>query len=483
MLSFYSHLIDDDQYQIIQFFELFFNTKKNSYSIDQLQKSLGVSRYKIKYIISISNDFVERVPNLNVNIDQNIVTCEYIDQSTIRRITTISATQSIKFQIFLHIFLNPKKLTDKELQTELGISAATYFRLKKQLKNTAVYKKIKSFTPYESQLRYIIFRILEYFDFFTSPLLQENLPKKFLTQVNNSITYSAILLGNSPTYSQRQQTLHFAIVNYFRSRQNHYISKDNDDNVLVKINLTSKIALFNNHLSSNWHIHQGEYLLQTRLYATFLVSIQQIPVSKLTFLTQYQNIVSLTNNQTRLTSKLFNSELDVHQFTNFQKQLIKINATSISPFLKIDLLTQHSWFPKKINTNITINKLRDDLINIYIKNNDFSTDKLTLSYIYTQYTLNITNELFPHYYKRPIYIAVDFSQDLRENYVVNHLITWSNLNIYIEKNVSNKTDILISDTHNPNFHNEFIWKDDPDIIDWINLYEFIQLKHSENNKI
>lgn len=35
--------------------------------------------------------------------------------------------------------------------------------------------------------------------------------------------------------------------------------------------------------------------------------------------------------------------------------------------------------------------------------------------------------------------------------------------------------------HDPNFDNEFIWKDDPDIIDWINLDEFIQSQHEENN--
>ncbi|GED36426.1 hypothetical protein WHE01_13300 [Weissella hellenica] len=104
-----------------------------------------------------------------------------------------------------------------------------------------------------------------------------------------------------------------------------------------------------------------------------------------------------------------------------------------------------------------------------------------ISLLHSLYTLNIANELFPHYYESPIYIAVDFSQKLRENYVINRLENSKRLNIHIEKSTSNKTDILISDMHDPNFDNEFIWKDDPDIIDWINLDEFIQSQHEENN--
>lgn len=481
MLPYYAHFIDDDQYQVIRFFELFFNTRKHTYSIEQLQKNLGLSRYKIKDIIANGTILKEEISNLKLSVDQNIVTCEDIDQSILREIITKSAKKSIKFLIFLHIVLNPKQLSDNEFQSEIGISSATYFRLKKQLKSDIGSKNINYLKEHESQLRYISFRILEYFDFFANPLLQNTLPEDFITKVNNSITYSAILLGNTPNNSQRQQTLHFAIVNFFRSIQNKHSLDENDNQSLLKLNPSHKLDLFNNHLRETWRIPQGEHLLQTRLFITFLISVQQIPLENLIVLAHHQNIINLTDSQTKLTKKIIDTEVDIDKFKNFYKQLIKINAKSISPFLIIDLLTQHNWFPEEIDNNANIKKLRHALIKTYMKDTNFGSDKVPLNYIYTQYTLNIANELFPHYYESPIYIAVDFSQQLRENYVINRLENSKRLNIHIEKSTSNKTDILISDTHDPNFENEFIWKDDPDIIDWINLDEFIQSQHEENN--
>lgn len=248
MLSYYAHFIDDDQYQVIRFFELFFNTRKHTYSIEQLQKNLELSRYKIKDIIANSMILAEEISNLKITVDQNIVTCEDIDQSILREIITQSAEKSVKFLIFLHMVLNPKQLSDTEFQTEIGISSATYFRLKKQLKNNIGSKNINHLKEHESQSRYITFRILEYFDFFANPLLKTALPDDFITKVNNSITYSSILLGNTPNNSQRQQTLHFAIINFFRSRQNKHILDENDNQSLLRLNPSHKLDLFNNHL-------------------------------------------------------------------------------------------------------------------------------------------------------------------------------------------------------------------------------------------
>lgn len=66
-----------------------------------------------------------------------------VDNLLINKIIDLEAHNSLRFKIFLHMNLNIYNQTDVEFQQTVGISSATYFRLKKNLQEQLEPEKIQ----------------------------------------------------------------------------------------------------------------------------------------------------------------------------------------------------------------------------------------------------------------------------------------------------------------------------------------------------
>lgn len=63
------------------------------------------------------------------------------------------------------------------------------------------------------------------------------------------------------------------------------------------------------------------------------------------------------------------------------------------------------------------------------------------------------------------------------------LTALSGLNLKVDRYITEKTDIYLTDTYDSAFNNtQLIWTDPPQIGDWLNLFDIILFKLSSNEK-
>lgn len=307
MLKEFTPFIDKDRYFIIQLFEFLTSRKKNVHSLSKIQEALKVSPYKVKMIIHEAIDLSKGFPTVKLTFENNVLSAFNINNSLLNKIIDLEAHKSLRFQIFLHTTLNIYDESDAEFQRNVSISSSTYFRLKKGLSQDIGSSKIKHMRKSEAFSRYYIYQVLVYFSYFDyfPDYIEAN---KNFTKMKNSIAYGTLIWKIILTQSQRKQINYFVAIGILRSKSRHHIS-EYDNKYLVEVFPKEQILLFMKHLSKDWYMLEKNALLVTRYCITFLINTNNLPVSQLKSLKNFNDIQSVTNKQINIIKDLVGTSL------------------------------------------------------------------------------------------------------------------------------------------------------------------------------
>ncbi|MBU7556777.1 hypothetical protein AB5N10_00905 [Weissella paramesenteroides] len=485
MLKEFIPFIDKDRYLTIQLFEFLASQKKTVHTFFEIQEALQVSQYRVKITIHDAINLSKDFPTFKLTFENDILSAFNINNSLLNKIIDFEAHKSLSFRIFLHTTLNIYSESDTEFQRNVGISPSTYFRLKKGLYQDIGSSKIECIKKSEVFARYYIYQVLVYFSYFDyfPKCIKDS--KKFI-KMKNSIAYCSLIWKITPTESQRKQINYFVAIGILRSKNQHHIP-ENDNKYLVEVLSHEQVLLFMKHLSKDWYLLEKNALLVTRYALTFLISINNLPVSQLGFLKNFGEIQSVTNQQVDIIKDLAGTSLVDTDIMDCQNKLLKANARILSPFFKTDLFfTEQHWHYANLLRNGAVENLIDEFTSLIGSVNSTPFNKQEIAQIKKDYALIILPKLSIHNLILPVHIVIDFSEgNLFNDYIASGIQSIAGLNIKIDQHLSSLTDIYLTDTFNPSYtKQQIIWPAMPQKSDWQQLKAYIMdLQKNRFNKL
>lgn len=473
MLQSFIPFLDKERYLTVRFFEIFSHqgTKESTVSLPELQNKLAVSSYKLQQVISTAQHICQQVTGLKLEqTSAKELTLTGLDSLKLKKIILFEAHHSLRFKIFIHIALRPKGYSDSEFQQKHGISRATYFRIKSLLLDE-IGAEIKNNINYsEAYTRYYIYNVIYYFSFLD--FIDDSSEKKELTA---SINYIIMTLKLSPTNLQRKQHLYFVVVNYWRSKNGHIMSA-NDENFFITFKKTPAIRKCLEHLHKFWAKSEIGATRIANSVLTFLITIEELNVNMLQSLQDYDLVNELTQQQIALIKRVLGENFVQVNPLSLTDKLLKVNAKMLVPFyLDTSYNGMKNWDFYE-DSYLSIAQLAKQLLQCRA---DFRPvrpmGENEATQFYYSYLFTIFSEIPTTAFSDQVRIAVDFSQGIEyTDYIKKKLVEMALLNIQIDKFVSPRTDIYLTNNFDPTFKNyQIVWDHPPLTREMVDLRELI----------
>ncbi|GED35961.1 hypothetical protein [Weissella hellenica] len=475
MIEKFKPFIDKERRLVIQLFEFIESHRKPSHTLNEIADFLDISIYKANIVSKNAVVIAQQYPEITLAFENDCLFTDDINNAVVTKIINKQAYNSLPFQIFLHTFLNIYHMSDSEFQQSVGISAATYFRLKKNLNNAIGLEKIRSLKKSEIFMRYYIHTVLvyfSYFDFSPDSLTQH---ADFI-KMKQTANYAMLVWHINPSRSQQKNFQYFCLVNLLRAKNNSPLLKS-DLSYLVTLTSQNELLLFMNHMHKKWHLLKEDAEIATRYYITFLITTYSLPNKHLDFIQENTINQVITQQQIQHVAFLLEKQGTNIDISDLKNKLAIVNARILSPFFKTDLF----HYAKKQGPNLVPmnNSQADNLISeftdmvAHTSASPFNT--VEISEINKIYGLVVLPKLLMRHTDLQVHIVIDFTSGrILNDYISDIFNTLGDLHITIDKNVTDNTEIYLTDTLNSTLSiHQIVWKSKPSENEWRAFYNLI----------
>ncbi len=466
--------IDKERRLVIQLFEFIESHREPSHTLNEIADFLDISVYKANIVSKNAVLIAQQFPEVTLIFENDCLFTNNINNAVITKIINKQAYNSLPFQIFLHTFLNMYNQSDAEFQQSVGISTATYFRLKKNLNNAIGLEKIRLLKKSEIFMRYYIHTVLVYFscfDYSPDSLTQH----ADLIKMKQTANYAMLVWHINPSRSQQKNFQYFGLVNLLRAKNNAPLLKS-DLSYLVTLTSQNELLLFMNHLHKKWHLLKEDAEIATRYYITFLITTYSLPNKHLDFIQENTINQAVTQRQMQHVAFLLDKQGKNIDLSDLQNKLAIVNARVLSPFFKTDLF---HYSTKQEHNIVPMNPQADSLIHEFTDMVTHTTtspfNAIEISEINKIYSLVVLPKLVMRHTDLQVHIVIDFTSGrILNDYISDIFNTLGDLHITIDKNVTNNTEIYLTDTLNPELSiHQIVWKSKPSENQWRAFYNLI----------
>lgn len=466
--------IDKERRLVIQLFEFIESHREPSHTLNEIADFLDIGVYKANIVSKNAVLIAQQFPEVTLIFENDCLFTNNINNAVITKIINKQAYNSLPFQIFLHTFLNMYNQSDAEFQQSVGISTATYFRLKKNLNNAIGLEKIRLLKKSEIFMRYYIHTVLVYFSYFDySPdSLTQHADFIKMKQIAN---YAMLVWHINPSRSQQKNFQYFGLVNLLRAKNNAPLLKS-DLSYLVTLTSQNELLLFMNHLHKKWHLLKEDAEIATRYYITFLITTYSLPNKHFDFIQENTINQAVTQRQMQHVAFLLDKQGKNIDLSDLQNKLAIVNARVLSPFFKTDLF---HYSTKQEHNIVPMNPQADSLIHEFTDMVTHTTtspfNAIEISEINKIYSLVVLPKLLMRHTDLQVHIVIDFTSGrILNDYISDIFNTLGDLHITIDKNVTNNTEIYLTDTLNPELSiHQIVWKSKPSENQWRAFYNLI----------
>ncbi len=466
--------IDKERRLVIQLFEFIESHREPSHTLNEIADFLDISVYKANIVSKNAVLIAQQFPEVTLIFENDCLFTNNINNAVITKIINKQAYNSLPFQIFLHTFLNMYNQSDAEFQQSVGISTATYFRLKKNLNNAIGLEKIRLLKKSEIFMRYYIHTVLVYFSYFDYSPDSLTQHADFI-KMKQTANYAMLVWHINPSRSQQKNFQYFGLVNLLRAKNNAPLLKS-DLSYLVTLTSQNELLLFMNHLHKKWHLLKEDAEIATRYYITFLITTYSLPNKHLDFIQENTINQAVTQRQMQHVAFLLDKQGKNIDLSDLQNKLAIVNARVLSPFFKTDLF---HYSTKQEHNIVPMNPQADSLIHEFIDMVTHTTtspfNAIEISEINKIYSLVVLPKLVMRHTDLQVHIVIDFTSGrILNDYISDIFNTLGDLHITIDKNVTNNTEIYLTDTLNPELSiHQIVWKSKPSENQWRAFYNLI----------
>lgn len=466
--------IDKERRLVIQLFEFIESHREPSHILNEIADFLDISVYKANIVSKNAVLIAQQFPEVTLIFENDCLFTNNINNAVITKIINKQAYNSLPFQIFLHTFLNMYNQSDAEFQQSVGISTATYFRLKKNLNNAIGLEKIRLLKKSEIFMRYYIHTVLVYFSYFDYSPDSLTQHADFI-KMKQTANYAMLVWHINPSRSQQKNFQYFGLVNLLRAKNNAPLLKS-DLSYLVTLTSQNELLLFMNHLHKKWHLLKEDAEIATRYYITFLITTYSLPNKHLDFIQENTINQAVTQRQMQHVAFLLDKQGKNIDLSDLQNKLAIVNARVLSPFFKTDLF---HYSTKQEHNIVPMNPQADSLIHEFTDMVTHTTtspfNAIEISEINKIYSLVVLPKLLMRHTDLQVHIVIDFTSGrILNDYISDIFNTLGDLHITIDKNVTNNTEIYLTDTLNPELSiHQIVWKSKPSENQWRAFYNLI----------
>lgn len=439
--------------------------------------TLGISRFKINNYIKQMNEDLEKY-NIEIKIIyQPFLELEAKDLTIeiIRRLRLIYLKRSAIFEMFSDLLVS--KLSINEFGKKRFFSRSKTYLIKKNLEKilspAGLHISNKELGGSEQTIRKFAFEV--YYYFFNG--LEFPFPESIRKEVKavNSVLMSEVKIESVPTRLTKLDL--FMSLSILRIKNKHMVEKSVLELASVRETIFGKNINFYKSIEEHYFLSASERNKELDFLMVFLITEDILLADVHSLGLTNQKIEFLTvEMETMLLAELpFPKELPSYEkeviLKKMTQSIFKIHFKLV--YFSVTYLTsstkqQLSFF---IETYPRFHYLVEKFLDFLFSADQFPQLHNRRLALYYEYMLSLIASVPMKYLKNKIHICVDFSKgEIYTNYIVNNLEFFGNLNIEVQRKLTNDTDVYLSDYYyGKALCKQVIWKNTPTDEDWRNL--------------
>ncbi|WP_318941329.1 BglG family transcription antiterminator [Enterococcus faecalis] len=466
-MDIYQLLDEGERYKlsILRYLELI---QDEYITLSRLEEVMGLSHFKVSnYLNELVNDLYQFEDNPRILIYSDEIVVKNINLKTVKELQITYFKQSHTMQLLLFL-LEGRGTIEKFSENNFVSPSKTYSRRKEIVKFFNKYTSIKIqkniIDGNEIELRNIIFSLLsESFNGYYFPFSEEN-----KVQTNQLVDYFTSLFNLRLTPTQNKKLRLFISIIVSRIQTNKTIEqsffKEEDSNLLSTLKFLKKI--FPN-TPRKALLAESSYVL---LYLLIEYDVKGPVIQKIDFSLFSEN----KNLSTQISQKIIREVELAYHFKcpdeikkKYSEKLVNINlehqyfefySSSFSTKKQIQFI--YETYP-------IYSQVVEKVVLEYIDYFSFTHNNMSIRLFY-DYIFLLIHYLPLNVVERPIHVCVDFSQGTNyTEYIIKQVEGFETLNLVVERQLTAKTDIFISDYLLDNLiRKQIIWKNPPTPTDW-----------------
>lgn len=475
------HFIDSNDRDKLAIVSMFEEQGVGKISLEGLMLTLGFSRFKLNnYIKQINEDLEPFEATLEVvYLPFTEVRTAGFTSEVIRKLRLAYLKRSTIFAMFSELLVS--KLSIKEFGKSRFFSRSKTYTIKKDLEeilsSAGLSISNKELSGSEQEIRKFAFEVYYYFfngiEFpFSEEMRQE------ISAISN-ILLSEVKIESVPTRMTKLEL--FIAISVLRIKNRHKVEETLVDLTELRERIFGKKISFYKSVEATYFLSERELYREIDFLLVFLITEDVLLPDFFSLGIMNDHIKSLTNEmeEVLIAELAFSEELPIREKETVLKKMkrtlfklhFKIVYFSTTHFTSTSE-KQISFF---IETYPRFHRLVEKFLDILFSTNQFPQLHNKRVSLYYDYMLSLISSVPMKYLRKRIYICVDFSKgEMYTNYIINNLEFFGNLNIEIQRKLTNNTDIYLSDFfYRKALCKQVIWKNVPTDEEWRFLGEVV----------
>lgn len=466
-MDIYQLLDESERYKlaILRYLEL---TQDEYMTVSRLEEVMGVSHFKlVNYLDGLIKDLYQFEDNPRVLIYTDEIIVKNIRLKTIKELQVKYFEESHTIQLLLYL-LEGKGTIEKFSDKHFVSPSKTYARRKEIIaffkKYTSVKVKKNILIGTEIELRNILFSLLsEAFNGSYFPFSEEN-----KVQTNQLVEYLISLFQLRLTQTQNKKLRLFISIAITRINTKNLVEENffqAEGPILIGL-----IQLLKKLFPKTSRADLCAEISYVLLYLFLEHDIQSPIIEDIDFSFFAKN-KELSN---QIAQEIIEQVEEVYQFNcrdevkvTYKEKIEKINlghqyfefySSSFSTKKQIQFI--YETYP-------VYSQIVEKVVLKYSEKFPFNHQNLTIRLFY-DYIFLLMNCLPIHEVEKPIHVCIDFSQGQSyTEYIIKQIEGFKTLNLVVERQLTSKTDIFITDYLLDNLaKKQIIWKNPPTPTDW-----------------
>ena len=470
MIEKFNRLLDDEQQLVLQMAELYIHDPEKKLSISYLQSELGVSRHQVLMAFDLLKDTVASLNLKNIDLaydGKGIIAMYGLTTALLKQLLEEMALRSIRLNVFINSQLGIYG-TQAQFTKRFGISRATYYRNIMGIRQLFTEEIFNYRSLTEARLRQVLFSVIHHF--FNGI---DGLPGEYWMEIPTVLEQICTDCGMCLKYTERKRLVNFAFVQAQRIRQGH---------VLTELADLSPVAADDDGpdfgpLNQFWGL-EDEDLRREKQYLTIYCRVNELldfSIDQCCGPQLQECLQDLVDSQTELLYSTFADASLEKAIGRIKRALTQTNAKVFSPFYFSETFVDPTKMPFFNETYPAIDAVVKQLLGEVAKRRQLYIDQDVLTQLYYTYMLILLEHLPVKFLSRTVKITVDFSNGpIFTKYIVAQLQQFAPLNIEIMMELTEETDIFLSDQSFAELDCEqMIWESPPLAADWEQLGDMI----------
>lgn len=466
-------LNEKDHYKIL-LLKLFNLQVSSKLSISYCVEKFGLSKYKFNQLM---DDLMLEVQKdkkdftlIDVISDGDMIIWSNISNEYIQYKRREYIQQSEKFELFQFIFVEGGKIS--EFIDKKFVSRKKAYRINSELNETLkpynVSIESSKIRGSESDIRNVAYQI--YYNFFSEELVPFNEEiDRYVDTLLYAVKQTDVLNLKYITPTQLKKIRFFLSVVHIRITYGYYIKEDVELTQIGEEKLNNFFSRI--HSITNTDYLKSEPYIKSEMF--YLYQFIRLNISGV----EFEDIKAVKNLKIERSVYRFIESLKKFNFyDSVAEESIKILYQKLS--LINERLLEFPWIPITFNDKQSqtyfeenYNLFHQVVIN-FIENDEFYKElNLSISELngtYYDYMFSLIEYLPIDIIYRNVNIFIDFSRgEMYTDYITKNIQSYRDLNIKIQNQINQKTDIIVSDFKTTEAkYRQIIWKNPPSPSDW-----------------